>query len=75
MDKTQIQELKKKIDKAKVVSFDMYDTLVFRKTRQPQDIFALVECGIGISGFADLRERAQRRAARSIRQNFFFNDT
>ncbi len=70
MDKTQIQELKKKIDKAKVVSFDMYDTLVFRKTRQPQDIFALVECGIGISGFADLRERAQRRAARSIRQKY-----
>lgn len=70
MDKTQIQELKKKIDKAKVVSFDMYDTLVFRKTRQPQDIFALAECGIGISGFADLRERAQRRAARSIRQKY-----
>lgn len=35
--------LKRKIDESKVVSFDIFDTLVFRNIQKPRDIFRLLE--------------------------------
>lgn len=70
MDKTKLQELKKKIDQATVVSFDLYDTLVFRKTRLPQDIYAFVEFYTGFPDFSAGRERMQRKVARYVQQKY-----
>ncbi len=70
MDQLQMQKLKKNIDRAKIVSFDLYDTLIFRKTKTPQDLFAYVEWDSRIPGFAADRENMQRKAARFVRRMY-----
>ena len=44
------------------VSFDVFDTLVFRKTGTPTDVFKLIEAETGKAGFAKRRELAERHA-------------
>lgn len=41
-DKT-LDSLKKEIDKNEVISFDIFDTLVTRKTTEPMDLFHIIE--------------------------------
>lgn len=53
------EEIKKIIDEKKVVSFDIFDTLLFRNLYQPTDVFRIMEKEIsseyGIEGFSELR--------------------
>jgi len=56
--------LKQKIDRATVVSFDIFDTLLFRKTNTPEIVFDLVGKHFGIHGFRKLRIDAQHEASR-----------
>ena len=56
--------LKSKIGEAKVVSFDVFDTLLFRKTNTPETIFELVGKHFQIHGFRKLRMDAQDEASR-----------
>lgn len=54
------EELKKKIENYDVISFDIFDTLIMRKTLEPTDVFELVEDrirkkNICIAGFKDIR--------------------
>ena len=58
--------LKTKIDKATVVSFDIFDTLLFRKTNDPETIFDLVGKHFGIHGFRKLRIDKQNEASRLV---------
>lgn len=67
-EKNWTQQLKKEIDKAQVISFDLYNTLVFRKTRTPQDVFAYVEFYTGIPGFMRLRKKMQKKAVKCVRR-------
>ena len=55
-------ELEAKIDLAKVVSFDIFDTLVFRIYRKPTDLFLHLERASGRKGFANARIKAERIA-------------
>ena len=55
--------LKSKIDRAKVVSFDIFDTLLFRKTNTPETVFDLVGKHFGIHGFRKLRMDEQNTAS------------
>lgn len=70
MNQRQKKQLKNKIRQAQIVSFDLYDTLLFRKFRQPQDIFVWMECAVGIPGLAKEREKMQVRAARFYRKKY-----
>ncbi len=59
------EELLNKIEKAKVVSFDLFDTLVARKVYSYTDVFALVEArlnemGIFIPGLPAFRLAAEK---------------
>ncbi|PWW08334.1 putative HAD superfamily hydrolase [Paenibacillus cellulosilyticus] len=59
------QRLREKIAHADVVSFDVFDTLVMRRTLYPQDIFEIVEDRIRVTGkwdgeFTKLRIKAER---------------
>lgn len=58
--------LKKKIDDAVLVSFDIFDTLLFRKTNDPETIFDLVGRHFGIHGFRKLRMDGQNEADRRV---------
>lgn len=64
-----LQELLGKIDRADVVSFDLFDTLVARKVRSYTDIFELTdlrlrEKGIVIPDFTRLRLSAEKELSR-----------
>ena len=64
MNKENKAILKSKIDNARVVSFDIFDTLLFRKTNTPETIFDLVGRHFGIHGFRKLRMDEQNEASR-----------
>lgn len=46
----------------RLVSFDIFDTMIFRKVKKPTDIFNMVEEAIGQKGFANARIQAERKA-------------
>lgn len=64
MDEKKKVQLKSLIDGAKVVSFDIFDTLLFRKTNTPEAVFDLVGKHFGIHGFRKLRMDEQNEASR-----------
>lgn len=45
-----------------VVSFDVFDTLIFRKSGKPTAIFDIIENKCGLKGFADIRIRCEKEA-------------
>ena len=45
-----------------VVSFDIFDTLIYRKVEKPNDIFHLMSAEMGINDFADIRKKAENFA-------------
>lgn len=62
------QQLKRKIDNAKVVSFDVFDTLLYRRTNTPETVFSLVGKHFGVDGFCRLRMQCQDEASRRVYQ-------
>lgn len=44
------------------ISFDIFDTILFRKVKKPIDVFALIEAETGITSFSKNRELAEIRA-------------
>ncbi len=62
--------LKSKIDKAELVSFDVFDTLLFRKTNSPESVFDLMGRQFQIHGFRKMRMNAQDEASRRAYANF-----
>ena len=68
LDPTSLRErLTDAIERADIVSFDVFDTLLMRTTLTPDDVFELVErraCerGLPASGYAQARSAAQRSA-------------
>lgn len=53
-----------KIDNHKVISFDIFDTLLTRIVEEPEDIFRIMEYKLRIDGFAIIREKAQHAASK-----------
>lgn len=45
-----------------VISFDVFDTLLFRDVRKPTDIFLFMEKELGITSFATKRKKAEQHA-------------
>ena len=48
--------------RVKVVSFDLFDTLVLRPFWDPTDLFSYIEKKFNLKGFAKLRIEAERKA-------------
>ena len=57
------EELQKKIDEYEAVSFDLFDTLVMRRTLEPVDIFDLVELRLQDKGITIPDFKKKRRTA------------
>ena len=64
--KSRIDELKEIIDKNKVISFDIFDTMVLRNVLKPKDVFKVVELIVTkkfkIKGFTKSRVDAENKA-------------
>lgn len=65
MINNELEKIKEKINKADVVSFDIFDTLVFRNVLYPVDIFRLMESLIyekyGLKGFSKIRTESEAK--------------
>ena len=48
-----------RLDKYDLISFDVFDTLIFRRTDKPADVFRVLEKNTGISGFCNMRIKAE----------------
>lgn len=56
-----IQLLQSKIKNAKVVSFDIFDTLLLRTYIRPRDVFKHLETAFDAKGFDNERFYAEKR--------------
>lgn len=56
------RKLIRRLEKYKLVSFDVFDTLILRSFRKPTDLFVKLEKKNGILGFHDMRMRAEAEA-------------
>ncbi len=52
----------KRLARYDVISFDVFDTLIFRAVSTPRDVFRLLEAEWNIMNFAKKREEAERKA-------------
>lgn len=63
---TEIRVLERLVDRADVVSFDVFDTLLYRVVNLPTDVFRVMEPRVlektGVDGFAERRILAERNA-------------
>ncbi len=56
-------QLTNSINKAKIISFDVFDTLLFRKVPTPESVFKMIETSEGIKDFFTLRQEKQAEAS------------
>ncbi len=70
MNSSDKKVLYEKADKAKVISFDLFDTLLFRKTATPEEVFDIVGDHFGIPGFRKIRIDAQNEASRKVTEKY-----
>ena len=60
--KYDFEELLQELENYDVISFDIFDTLLFRKVSKPTDVFCLVENKTGLAGYAQKRKMAELNA-------------
>ncbi|MCM1324615.1 MAG: hypothetical protein NC218_10875 [Acetobacter sp.] len=61
-DKLLLEQVKSKINKTEIISFDIFDTLLIRPYVHPTDLFLHLEKAFNQNGFANERRDAERRA-------------
>lgn len=61
-------ELKNKINKAEVISFDIFDTLLLRPYLKPTDLFRHMEESYHANGFANARIEAEKTTRKLHRE-------
>ena len=65
------EELADELCKFDVVSFDVFDTLIFRPFSLPTDLFYLIEAKTECFNFCELRQQAEQKArAKTAKPNF-----
>lgn len=61
-ERLSIEEVLRQVDKFDIVSFDIFDTLIFRAVEKPRDVFRILEAEWNIFDFAKFRIEAERKA-------------
>lgn len=56
------EELAGRLEKFGAVSFDIFDTLIYRPFARPVDLFRIAEAETGLMNFAQLRQYCERKA-------------
>ncbi len=70
MNVRELNDIKRKINRADVVSFDVFDTLIFRMTNTPETVFDLVGNKFQIPNFRKLRMDEQNRASIQLAEKY-----
>ncbi|GEQ20927.1 hypothetical protein CBU02nite_14330 [Clostridium butyricum] len=58
-----INLIKESIENADIISFDIFDTLIFRIFNEPEDVFKLMENILRIDDFKNMRIKSQQMAS------------
>lgn len=61
-----IKEAKEYINKADIISFDVFDTLILRLVNKPEDIFRIIEEQLELADFSTIRVEFQQKASIKI---------
>ena len=70
-DRKSVSELAAMLDSYEVISFDVFDTLIFRPFSSPEDMFYLVGARLGYFNFKEIRILAEREARKkTAKPNF-----
>ena len=67
-----IKLIRESIAKADVVSFDVFDTLMFRLVNEPEDIFTLMGYILNIPNFKEIRQKGQQMASMKVEREYRF---
>lgn len=62
------EEYFRQIEEKKIVSFDVFDTLVIRPFVRADELFAYMEVESGLQGFSDARKKAEADARKKLRK-------
>ncbi len=62
-------QLYKKLCKYDVISFDIFDTLIYRKVEQPKDIFLIMSTEMRHNDFTNIRKKAENQAREAMFAN------
>ncbi len=64
-------ELVRELEKFDVISFDVFDTCLFRPFAKPTDIFYILEAQTGVINFSEIRQKAEAVARqKTMKPNF-----
>lgn len=64
-------ELVRELEKFEVISFDVFDTCLFRPFAKPTDIFYILEAQTGVINFSEIRQKAEAVARqKTMKPNF-----
>lgn len=58
----------------KVISFDIFDTLLYRPFVKPQDVFKYIEVSYNAKGFSRARKNAERRAKHILKREVSYDE-
>lgn len=64
----QQERARKLIQDADIVSFDVFDTLLFRIVSKPEDIFEIMESVLKIKNFSEIRQKSQEAASMAVKR-------
>lgn len=67
-----INFIKESIDSSDIVSFDIFDTLIFRIFNEPEDVFKLMENSLQIDDFKNMRIKSQHMASSILEKKLNF---
>lgn len=70
----ELNQVKDLIDKADIVSFDIFDTLIVRPFVNDEDIYKYIEEKYGLDHFAFYREEAEKKARIKYRRDIDLNE-
>lgn len=70
MNIQEFDKIKNLIDESKIISFDVFDTLILRKVSNPEDIFRIMEDKLKIPDFAKKRVDIQIKASLKVERKF-----
>lgn len=73
-DRLLLNEIRRKVDAADAVSFDVFDTLLLRPYARPADLFLHLELVENRPGFAQERYAAERRAEAKLGREIRLDD-
>lgn len=61
-ERKKVEDLVEELKEYEIISFDIFDTAIFRKVENPSDVFTIIAYEMGHNEFENIRRKAERKA-------------